>query len=102
MGVLDISMLLSVVSGITVLTNIIVRVLKKIAWDNLPSNLLALVIAELLTLSCGGAYAQMNNITIHWYYVIGAIVVGFMAAYAAMFGFDKLQEVLKSTKNKEE
>ena len=87
MDALNLSVLLSIIAGITVMTNIIVQVLKKITWDKIPTNLLALIIAEALTLASG---------------VVGAIVVGFMAAYAAMFGFDKLQEVLKGLQKKAE
>ena len=93
MDALNLSVLLSIIAGITVMTNIIVQVLKKITWDKIPTNLLALI---------GGAYAQMNGIALTWYLVVGAIVVGFMAAYAAMFGFDKLQEVLKGLQKKAE
>lgn len=96
MDMFNISMLLAIVGGITILTNIIVQVLKKITWDKVPTNLVALVVAEALTLAAGGAYAQMNNLAITWYMVAGAVVVGFMSAYAAMFGFDKLQEMVKN------
>ena len=102
MDALNLSVLLSIIAGITVMTNIIVQVLKKITWDKIPTNLLALIIAEALTLASGGAYAQMNGIVLTWYLVVGALVVGFMAAYAAMFGFDKLQEVLKGLQKKAE
>lgn len=92
---LNISVLLAIVGGITILTNIIVQVLKKITWDKVPTNLVALLVAEALTLITGAAYAQMNGVTITWYMGAGAVVVGFMSAYAAMFGFDKFQEILK-------
>lgn len=96
MDMFNISMLLAIVGGITILTNIIVQVLKKITWDKVPTNLVALVVAEALTLAAGGAYAQMNAFAITWYMVAGAVVIGFMSAYAAMFGFDKLQEMVKN------
>ena len=73
MDALNLSVLLSIIAGITV-----------------------------MTFASGGAYAQMNGIALTWYLVVGAIVVGFMAAYAAMFGFDKLQEVLKGLQKKAE
>ncbi|WP_455582558.1 hypothetical protein [Dysosmobacter sp.] len=95
---IDISVLLSIVGGITVLTNIIVQVLKKITWEKVPTNLLALFVAMVLTLASGAAYAEINGITATWYMVAGAVVVGFLSAYAAMFGFDKLQEILKGWK----
>lgn len=99
MEIIDISVLLSIVGIITVITNIITQVLKKITWDKVPTNLVALFVAEVLTISAGAAYAQINGISVTWYIVVAAVVVGFMAAYAAMFGFDKLQEVLKVWKH---
>lgn len=93
---ISMAMLMTIIGAITVLTNIIVQVLKKITWDKLPTNFVALAVAEILTLCAGGAYAQMNGIPITWYLVIGAVVVGFMSAYAAMFGFDKLREAVQS------
>ena len=51
MDALNLSVLLSIIAGITVMTNIIVQVLKKITWDKIPTNLLALIIAEALTLA---------------------------------------------------
>jgi glucan phosphoethanolaminetransferase (alkaline phosphatase superfamily) len=95
METINLSVLLSVIGGITVLTNIIVQVLKKITWDKAPTNLVALLVAMVLTMVGGAAYAQMQGIAVTWYMVVAAAVVGFMVAYAAMFGFDKLQEILK-------
>lgn len=100
MDMLNISMPLAIVGGITILTNMIVQVLKKITWDKVPTNLVALLVAEALTLAAGAAYAQMNGVSITWYMAAGAIVVGFMSAYAAMFGFDKLQEMMQNWPNK--
>lgn len=93
---INLAMLMTIIGAITVLTNIIVQVVKHITWDKLPTNFVALAVAEILTLCAGGAYAQMNGIPITWYLVIGAVVVGFMSAYAAMFGFDKLRESVQS------
>ena len=101
MEMLDITMLLTIVGALTIVTNIVVQVLKQITWDKLPTNIVALLVALLLTLATGAAYAQMNSITITWYMVAAAVVVGFLTAYAAMFGFDKLREVLEGIKKYE-
>lgn len=93
---INLAMLMTIIGAITALTNIITQVLKKITWGKLHTNFVALAVAEILTLCAGGAYAQMNGIPITWYLVIGAVVVGFMSAYAAMFGFDKLREAVQS------
>ena len=90
-----ISSLLMLVGGITILTNIIVQVVKSITWDKIPTNLVALFVSEALTLALGGAYASVKGIDIAWYMVAAAIVVGLMSAYAAMFGFDKFKEAIE-------
>ena len=95
---INLAMLMTIIGAITVLTNIIVQVVKHITWDKLPTNFVALAVAEVLTLAAGGAYAQIHTIPITWYLVIGAVVVGFMSAYAAMFGYDKLIEAVQTMK----
>jgi len=100
MSTFDISILISVIGVLVALTNIITEVLKKVLWDRLPTNILAVVIAMALTLIAFFAYASYGGIPILWYYVVAAVVVGFMVAYAAMFGFDKLKEILDKLKSK--
>ena len=95
---MDLTVLLSYVGALVVLTNIIVEVLKKIIWEKIPTNILAVTISLVLTLVAFFAYTSYNNITIQWYYVIAAIVVGFLVAYAAMFGYDKLKQAFEQLK----
>ncbi len=86
--------LLVIVGALVILTNIIVEVLKKLLWDKLPTNILAVVVSLVLTMVTFFAVAAYMEIVILWYYVAAAIVVAFMVAYAAMFGYDKLKEAL--------
>lgn len=90
-----ISTLLIVVAVATVLVNIIVEVLKKITWDLIPTNLLAFIVAETITLLAFFAICQVQGIPVVWYMVAAAVVLGLIVAYAAMFGFDKLQELIE-------
>ena len=92
---MDLTQIIPIIGVLVALTNVIVQVLKKATWDKLPTNVLALVIAMLLCLVAGIAYCQVNAISITWYLVAALIVLGFLVAYAAMFGFDKLQEIMK-------
>ena len=92
---MDLTKIIPIIGVLVALTNIIVQVLKKATWDKLPTNVLALVIAMLLCLVAGIAYCQVNAISMTWYLVAALIVLGFLVAYAAMFGFDKLQEIMK-------
>lgn len=92
----QIPVLLTIIGALVVLTNIIVEVLKKMTWDKVPTNILAILVALALTLVVFYAWAAYMCITVLWYYVAAAVVVGFLVAYAAMFGFDKLKEALES------
>ena len=90
----NIATLITVIGALVVLTNIVVEVLKKLTWEKIPTNLLATLVSMTLTLLAFFAYANYFNIRILWYYIVAAVVVGLMVAYAAMFGFDKLKQVL--------
>ena len=101
-NIFDWSLILSVVGVLVVVTNIVVQVVKKLTWDKLPTNILAVIVAMLLTLVVFFAYCQIKSITVLWYMVAAAIVLGFFVAYAAMFGFDKLKEAIMQIESKKE
>ena len=93
-GILNLSTILTIVGILVVLTNIVVQVLKKATWEKLPTNILAIIVSMVLTLVAFFAYCQTKAIAVVWYMVVAAVVLGFLVAYAAMFGFDKLKEAL--------
>lgn len=90
----DLSVIITVIGVLVALTNVITEVMKKVTWDKLPTNLLAIIVAMALTLLSGFAYFQVKAITVTWYLVVALVVLGFLVAYAAMFGFDKLKEIM--------
>lgn len=57
-NIFDWSVILSLVGVLVVITNIIVQVLKKLTWDKLPTNILATLVAIVLTLGAFFAYCQ--------------------------------------------
>lgn len=90
----DLAALAPMLGALVALTNIIVQVSKKATWDKLPTNVVALAVAQALTVATGVAYCQIHALPISWYTVAGLIVCGFIVAFTAMFGFDKLKETL--------
>lgn len=90
-----ISMILPLVLVLMVVTNIIVEVLKKLTMGKLPTNIVVFVVAMTLTLLAFLAWCQIAVITVVWYMVVGAIILGIFVAYAAMFGFDKLRQTIE-------
>ena len=91
---MDLSVIIPIIGVLVALTNVIVEVTKKVTWDKLPTNILALIVAIALTMASGFAYYQIKALPITWYIVVSFVVIGFMIAYAAMFGFDKLREIM--------
>ena len=91
---MDLAFLITIIGVLVALTNVITEVVKKLRWDKMPTNVLAVAVGELLTLTSGLAYFQIKGIDVVWYYVVALVVIGFMVAYAAMFGFDKLKEIM--------
>lgn len=92
-----ISQLLVVIAGLVTIVNIVTEVAKK-AFEiksakiiNIFVTILSIVLTFLATLS----YWQIKNLPLHWYVYIAFVIVGFMVAYAAMFGYDKLLSYFK-------
>lgn len=91
---MEFATIVTIIGVLVALTNVIVEVAKKATRDKLPTNILALIVGEILTIDTGVAYFQIKAIPIAWYMVAALVVGGFMVAYAAMFGFDKLKEIM--------
>lgn len=91
---MNITMIITMLGFLVAITNIVVEVLKKVTWNKLPTNVVVLIVSEILSFVTCIAYMQVNEIHIQWYYYVSFVFIGFMIAYSAMFGFDKLKEVL--------
>lgn len=90
-----VALVLPVVLVLSVVTGIIVEVMKKLTYDKLPTNVLACIVAMTVTLLTFFAACQIIGVAVTWYMVAGAVVLGVFVAYAAMFGFDKLRQTLE-------
>lgn len=93
MQTIDFAVILSVIGGLVLCTNIITEVLKNV-FKGIPPQITATITALVLTAAAGGAYAAISSINIEWYMVVGDIVCGFFVSYGAQFGFDKLMEII--------
>lgn len=88
-----ITYILPAIFFLMVITNIIVQVVKSATWDKVPTNLLALIVAFIVTAGAAAVYITTMAITFQWYMVIICIAIAFCVAFAAMFGFDKLKQM---------
>ena len=95
--IIDIPALLTIIGTLTIVTNIVVEVLKKVTYNFIPTQFLALFVAMGLTWAAYLYAVTTYNIQAIGIYTCAVIVVGFMVAYAAMFGFDTLKTALSGT-----
>lgn len=94
------SILLSVMAVLVFVTNIIVEVIKGL-FPKTPTNIVAVIVAMIVTVPALFIMCAVMEIAVMWYYVIGAVVLGIFVGYAAMFGFDKFKAALsKMLENK--
>ena len=77
--------------------NIIVEVVKKL-FPKVPTTLLATILSVAITMVAFFAWAAIVEVTVLWYYVVAAFILGLFVAYAAMFGFDKFKQALLKLK----
>ena len=82
---------------LTFTTSIIVEVIKGL-FPKLPTNFLVFIVAILVTILALFIAAAILEITVMWYYAVGAVVLGIFVAYAAMYGFDKFKELFERLK----
>lgn len=93
-----IGQILLIVGIMTVFVNIITEVMKKsISWISSSKriNIFVLILSVILSVGVFIAYWQYKGMVLTWYMIAAFIIIGFMVAYAAMFGYDKLIALFK-------
>ncbi len=90
-----IPVLLALVLALTLVTNIIVQVLKGLLYDLIPTNLLAFLVAVLVTAGTGFALWSYFRFAISGWMIAALIALCFVVAFSAMFGYDKLEQLVE-------
>ena len=91
------SILLTIMAVLVFATNIIVEVIKGL-FPKIPTNIVAVIVALVITLLALFILCAVLEITVMWYYAVGAVVLGIFVGYAAMFGFDKFKDAWDKVK----
>lgn len=95
----DVTILIPIVFGLMLLVNIFTEVLKNTFKGIVPLNLLVLILSVIMTVSAMFIYLSVRDITFVWWMACIAVVIAFMVAYSAMFGFDKFKQMLDQWRN---
>lgn len=86
------STILLIMFALTTAVQLIVEVAKRLV-PKIPTDLVVFIVSIALTVLALFIAADVMNITVMWYYAIGAVILGIFVAYAAMFGFDKFTDL---------
>ena len=97
------SILLAIMFLLVTTVQLMVEVAKRLL-PKIPTDLVVFVLSIALTVLALLIYTSVMEITVMWYYAVGAVVLGVFVAYAAMFGWDKFTTIwtrlLDQLKNK--
>ena len=83
-GSIIMGLLLVFVTAVTMIVEVVKRLIPKV-----PTDLVVFIVSIALTVLALYIYAAIMEITVMWYYAVGAVVLGIAVAYAAMFGWEK-------------
>lgn len=92
----NITIILAVIGAIAFIVSVITQVIKGVGvFAKTPTDGLVLVLSIGITVAAFVAYMQYVHMTILWYMVLAAIMAGFVVAFVAMYGWEKLSELWK-------
>ncbi len=91
------AVIMALIAGLMFVTNIIVEVIKGL-FPKVPTNIVAVAVALLITILAMFILCAVLEITVMWYYAVGALILGIFVGYAAMFGFDKFKDAWEKLK----
>ena len=73
---------------------IIVQIMKQFTWSKIDTKLLAVIVSIVTAVVVFLAFAKITGLTIVWYMVAAAVVLGVLIAYGAIFGYDNLIAII--------
>lgn len=90
----NLTIVLAVIGVMAFLVSVITQVLKGVGiFNKIPTDILVFVLSIVLTVTSFIAYMQYIQQTIIWYMILAAIMAGFIVAFVAMFGWEKLSDL---------
>ena len=89
-------MILAIIGALAFLVSVVTQVIKGVGiFNKLPTDILVLVLSIGITVAAFVAYMQYIQQVILWYMILAAIMAGFVVAFIAMYGWEKLSELWK-------
>ena len=93
-GITNVTAIVAVIGALAFLVSIVTQVFKGVGvLAKLPTDILVFVLSIGLTIVAFIAYMQYIQQVILWYMIVAAIMVGFIVAFVAMYGWEKFSEL---------
>lgn len=97
------TLLIAIIGVLAFLVSAITQVFKGVGvLSKIPTDILVFVLSIGLTVTAFIAYMQYIQQAIIWYMILAAIMAGFIVAFVAMYGWEKLYELWKRFSKKED
>lgn len=88
------AVILTIIGAMATFVTIVTEFTKTWGFLNrIPTSLQVLVVSMLVSVLSVVIYVQMQKAEMVWYYIVGAIVLGWIVAYVSMYGWEKLAEM---------
>ena len=90
------ALIIAIIGMLAFSVAIITQVFKGVGFlSKIPTDALVFVLSIGLTVTVFVAYMQHTRQSIVWYMIVAVITVGFIVAYVAMFGWERLSNLWK-------
>lgn len=88
------AVILTIIGAMATFVTIVTEFTKTWGFLNrIPTSLQVLAVSMLVSVLSVVIYVQMQKAEMVWYYIVGAIVLGWIVAYVSMYGWEKLTEM---------
>lgn len=88
------AVILTIIGAMATFVTIVTEFTKSWGFlDRIPTSLQVLAVSMLVSILSVVIYVQMQKAEMVWYYIVGAIVLGWIVAYVSMYGWEKLTEM---------
>lgn len=92
----NMTIILAVIGALAFIVSVITQVIKGIGiFNKVPTDVLVFVLSIGITVIAFIAYMQYIQMAILWYMVLASVIAGFVVAFVAMYGWEKLSELWK-------
>lgn len=90
----NITIILAIIGVLAFIVSLITQVIKGIGiFAKVPTDMLVFVLSIGITVIAFVAYMQYIQMVILWYMIFAAIMAGFVVAFVAMYGWEKLSDL---------